>query len=300
MNLAPFRTLVAVSDHGSFAAAAEHLHVTPAAVSQQMKTLEEELQVALFDRSTRPPRLNAHGVFVAGQARDVLRRFEALIDAARAPDGIAGRLMLGCISGISSDLVPAALRNLRERYPGLQVRMAEGQSGDLVRRLLRHELDAAIITEPVVPEPELETLLITTERLLVIAPPGASAGSWLEAVRTLPFLRFNRTSGLGILIDTSLRRAGVAVREAMELDSSEALLNMVHAGLGVGVIPEGQLKGEAGAKVRRFLFCDPPVSRRVVLAEHLDAQRSDLSQVLYLELKRLTAERGSAISTEGK
>ncbi|MHA1164597.1 MAG: helix-turn-helix domain-containing protein, partial [Alphaproteobacteria bacterium] len=59
MNIPQLRTLVAIADHTGFAAAAERLFVTPAAVSQQMRALEDELQVALFDRTTRPPRLNA-------------------------------------------------------------------------------------------------------------------------------------------------------------------------------------------------------------------------------------------------
>ncbi len=74
----------------------------------------------------------------------------------------------------------------------------------------------------------------------------------------------------------------------MELDSSDVVLSMVHAGLGAGVIPAGRLKGEQGDAVRSFPFGDPPVSRRVGLIERPNYERTDLSQVLYLELKRLT------------
>ena len=108
MNVPQLRTLVAIADQTSFADAAERLFLTPAAVSQQMRALEDELQVALFDRTKRPPRLNAHGAHVAERAREVLRGFDALLDEARAGDEIAGRLTLGCISGISSDLIPIA------------------------------------------------------------------------------------------------------------------------------------------------------------------------------------------------
>lgn len=289
MNIPHLRTLVAIADHKSFAIAAERVFLTPAAVSQQMRGLEEELQVALFDRTTRPPRLNGHGVHVAERARAVLQRFDALVDEARAPDEIAGRLALGCINGVSSDLVPIALANLRKRYPRLQIRIEERQSGQLIRQVRRRELDAAIVTEPIVAEPELEMLPILSEPLVVVAPPGAKVERWDEALTALPFLRFNRSSGLGRIIDTAIANAGLVVSEAMELDSSEALLSMAHAGLGAGVIPSGQLKGTAGEAVRTFPFGDPAISRRVVLAERPNNQRTDLSQVLYLELKRLTA-----------
>ena len=288
MNIPQLRTLVAIADTRGFASAAEKLFVTPAAVSQQMRALEDELQVPLFDRTTRPPRLNAHGVHIAERAREVLRTFDAFAAEARAPDEIAGVLTLGCISGFSSDLIPAALGNLRKRYPRLMVRIEEGQSATLINQVRRRELDAAIVTEPLVPEPALEMLLITTEPLMVVAPPDTPAKSWSEALVTLPFLRLNRLSGMGTLIDSTIREAGLIVSDAMELDSSEVVLSMVRAGLGAGVVPAGRLRGEHRRKVRQFAFGDPPVSRRVVLAERPDYERSDLSQVLYLELKRLT------------
>ncbi len=292
MNIPQLRTLVAIAESKGFASAAERLFVTPAAVSQQMRALEEELQVPLFDRTTRPPRLNAHGVHIAERARDVLRTFDAFAEEARAPDELAGVLTLGCISGFSSELIPTVLGNLRKRYPRLMVRIEEGQSTRLISQVRRRELDAAIVTEPLVPEPELEMLLITAEPLIVVAPPDASVTSWSDALTTLPFLRLNPLSGMGTLIDNRIRTAGLIVSEAMELDSSEVVLSMVRAGLGAGVIPAGRLRGEQGQEVRQFAFGDPPVSRRVVLVERPDYERSDLSQVLYLELKRLTSARG--------
>jgi DNA-binding transcriptional LysR family regulator len=288
MNISQLRTLVAIAENRGFAAAAERLFITPAAVSQQMRTLEDELQVALFDRTTRPPRLNAHGAHIAERARDVLRNFDAFAEEARAPDEIAGVLTLGCISGFSSDLIPIALGNLRRRYPRLQVRIEEGQSATLIRQVRRRELDAAIVTEPLVPEPELEMVPIMSEPLVVVAPPESTTASWDETLASMPFLRVNRLSGMGALIDSVIRNAGLVVSEAMELDSSDVVLSLVHAGLGAGVIPAGRLKGEYAEGVRPFPFGDPAVSRRVVLIERPNYERTDLSQVLYLELKRLT------------
>ena len=294
MNIPQLRTLVAIADHTGFAVAAERLFVTPAAVSQQMRALEDELQVALFDRTTRPPRLNAHGVHIAKRAREVLSAFDALAEEARAADEIAGVLALGCISGFSSDLIPIALGNLRKRYPRLQIRIEEGQTSTLIRQVRRRELDAAIITQPMVREPELEMLPIMAEPLIVIAPPNTKVTTWDEALTTLPFLRVNSLSGMGMLLDVTMRNAGLIVSDAMELDSSDVVLSMAHAGLGAGVIPAGRLKGELGQSVRTFDFGNPPVSRQVVLIERLNYERSDLSQVLYLELKRLTGAQASA------
>ncbi len=290
MKITQLRTLVAIADHKGFAETADRLFITPAAVSQQMRTLEDELQVALFDRTRRPPRLNAHGVHIAERARDVLREFDALADEARAVDEIAGILTLGCISGFSSDLIPLALGNLRDRYPRLQVRITEGQSATLIHQVHRRELDAAIVTEPLTPEPELEILPITTEPLMVVAPMGAAVSTWDEALTQLPFLRVNRLSGLGSLVDETLRKTGLVVNDAMELDSTDVVLSMVRAGLGSGVVPSGRLRETDAKGISVFPFGNPAISRRVVLMERPNYARSDLSQVLYLELNRLTGE----------
>ncbi len=288
MNLQHLKTLIAIHDHTSFADAAEALFLTPAAVSQQMRNLEEELQVPLFDRGTRPPRLNAHGEHIVDQARDVLARFNALADMARSPGEIAGTLTIGSATGITSALVPRALGALRERYPRLQIRIEEGLTDDLINRVRRRELDGALITEPLVPEPDMQTLPITFEPLVVVAPKSMRERGWRNVLTARPFLRLNRKSGVGALIDVTIRRAGIDVTEAMELDSSESIVGLVMAGLGVGVVPSGRLRGESLEKLKAIPFGSPPVRRKVVLIERPNNQRSDLAAILYQELLSLT------------
>jgi DNA-binding transcriptional LysR family regulator len=288
MNIQHLRTLLAVHDHASFSEAAEALFLTPAAVSQQMRNLEEELQVTLFDRTTRPPRLNAHGANLVEQARDVLERFNALAERARSPGEIAGTLSIGSATGITSSLIPRALAALRERHPRLQIRIEEGLTEDLISRVRRRAVDGALITEPLIPVPDMQILPITTEPLIVVAPKSVTARGWKNVLAARPFLRLNRKSGVGALIDVTLRTSGVAVTEAMELDSSESIVGLVMAGLGVGVVPSGRLRGENASRLRTLPFGTPPVRRNVVLIERTNNQRSDLAAILYQELLSLT------------
>lgn len=288
MNIQHLKTLIAVHDHASFADAAEALFLTPAAVSQQMRNLEDELQVPLFDRTTRPPRLNAHGSHIVEQARDVLARFNALADMARSPGEIAGTLIIGSATGITSSLVPRALGALRDRHPRLQVRIEEGLTDDLISRVRRRELDGALITEPLVPDPDMQMLPITTEPLVVVAPKSTQERGWKNVLMSRPFLRLNRKSGVGALIDVTIRRSGVKVTEAMELDSSESIVGLVMAGLGVGVVPSGRLRGENHERLKVIPFGTPQVRRKVVLIERSNNQRSDLATIFYQELLSLT------------
>jgi DNA-binding transcriptional LysR family regulator len=120
-----------------------------------------------------------------------------------------------------------------------------------------------------------------------VAPPGATASAWDTALTSLPFLRFNRNSGMNAIVDLVLRRAGLSVTDAMELDSSDAMLSMVGAGLGAGVVPAGRVDERTLQSLRVYPFGAPPVSRRVVFTERRNNQRSDLARVLYAELSRL-------------
>ena len=154
--------------------------------------------------------------------------------------------------------------------------------------MLRRELDAAIVTEGQLPEPELRSLPVLNEPLIVVAPRRIAQGAtWKELLETHAFLRINRRSGMGSQIDRALRQEGIILEEAMELDSSEAIVSMALAGLGAGVVPAGRLSEELRSRLRTLAFGDPPVSRRVVLLERRSNQRSELAQVLYEELQRL-------------
>ncbi len=290
MNITQLRSLVAIDDAGGFSTAAVNLFVTPSAISHQMRDLETELGVALFDRSSRPPRLNAHGHAVVERGRDLLARFDLLAELARSPGEIGGRLMLGCVSGVSSDLIPRTLANLRASHPAVQISIEEGLTEVLANRVRKRDLDAAIITELHETDPELQSLVITQEAMMVVAPPDCRLRDWREILEAYPFIRLNRNAGMGKLIDRALRDTRLQVDEAMELDSSETVVGMAHAGIGAGVIPVGRLRRVPVGHVVALPFGDPPIYRRVALIERRNNPRSDLSQLVYDAVKQVTTE----------
>jgi len=290
MNITQLRSLIAIDDAQGFSAAADNLFVTPSAISHQMRELEAELGVALFDRASRPPRLNGHGHAVVERGRDVLARFDLLVELAKAPGEIGGRLMLGCVSGVSSNLIPQALANLHASHPALHVSIEEGLSEALANRVRKRELDAAIITELPEADPELKSLLITEEAMMVVAPPDCRLTDWREVLRAYPFIRLNRNAGMGKVIDRALRESQQAVDEVMELDSSETVVGMARAGIGAGVIPAGRLHRLPAGEVVTLPFGEPPIFRRVVLVERRNNPRSDLSQLVYDAVRRVTTD----------
>jgi len=290
MNMTQLRSLVAIADAGGFSIAADNLFVTPSAISHQMRDLEAELGVPLFDRASRPPRLNAHGLALVERGRDLLTRFDLLIELAKSPGEIGGRLMLGCVSGVSSDLIPRALANLHASHPAVQVTIEEGLSEALANRVRKRELDAAIITELHETDSELKSLLITEEAMIVVAPPDCRLTDWREVLSSYPFIRLNRNAGMGKIIDRALRDNHLQVNEIMELDSSETVVGMAHNGIGAGIVPVGRLRRAVAGEVVALSFGEPPIFRRVVLIERRNNPRSDLSQLVYDAVKQVTTD----------
>ncbi len=298
MTLRHLTTLVAIAETGSFHAAAARLGITQSAVSMQMKALEDNLRVTLFDRSRRPPVLNALGRSLLERARDLLLRYAALRQSALSGESVVGTLRLGVIPTVGSTLLPRALVDLGAVHPSLKLRIESDLSDALLSRVAQGVLDAAIITRPVGTYENLSLRDISQEALVVIAPQipvsgAAPSESARDLLTSKPFVRFNRRTGVGRIIDEALKVQGIVVREAMELDSVEAILAMVTNGLGVAVVPAGSLAPGAARTLRREPFGDPPVLRHVALIEPRSQPLAALTEPLYDALRRASAEKAA-------
>ena len=254
MNLRALETLIAVVEAGGFQAAAERLNLTQSAVSMQIKALEAELGAPLFDRTRRPPLPTVAGRAAAARARAVLQAAENLRRVARDPDRIAGVLALGAIPTATTGFLPDALATLGRRHPDLRARVESGLSDALMGRVALGELDAALVTESGEPPAGLVLRPLFEEPLLVASRTAPADGRAATALGAAPFIRFNRATGVGRIIDRRLRAEGLAVTDAMELDSIESILMMVSRGLGVA---EGPLTRRVALAVRRGAVEEP-------------------------------------------
>lgn len=242
MNLKALQSLVAIYEAESFVEAAKRLNFNQSAVSMQIKALEEELGATLFDRSVRPPAMTPTAVAMVRQAREVLALVENIREMARAPEALAGRLMLGCVPTATVGLLPDGLRAINKRYAGVQIRVQSGLSEPLIESVRSGTLDAAIVTEPAALPEALRARVIMRERLALISVLEAGAPPTLEEIPAHPFIRFNRNAGVGRIIDQFLKGKGLRPDDFMELDSVDAILAMVERGIGIAIVPERPLE----------------------------------------------------------
>jgi DNA-binding transcriptional LysR family regulator len=132
------------SHHGSFARAGEAVGLTQSAVSLQVKALEEEFRVTLFDRSRRVPRFTEAGKILLERSAEVLALYDQIAGALGDENSLTGRLKLGAIQTALSGVLPEALAALYQAHPRIRVHVAAGMSAELAMQIVAGEIDAAV------------------------------------------------------------------------------------------------------------------------------------------------------------
>ena len=287
MNLRQLRSLASIYRHGSFAAAGDQIGLSHAAVSMQMQQLEAALGVDLFDRGSRPVALTAEGIRIAGLAAEVLDQVEN-IKLVAGGAGSVGSVSIGFIPTSVPNLLPPVLTSVREQYPELQVKVKSGLSGELAAAVARRELDFALVTTPAIEIPELEVTEIAAEPFFVIGPRGMTgAESDEELIRAMPYIAFNRRTWVGQHIAARLQQRGIHVEEAIEIDSLQAIENLVANGFGVSIVPRLLHSRLDPDNLVQIPFGQPVDTRRLALIRHARRPRSQIDDAvknIFLEL----------------
>jgi len=242
MEIRQLRAFVAIAELGTFTAAALRVHVTQAAISMQIRQLENELNARLFVRAPRRVMLTEAGEQLLHRARQILRDHDAALDEiAELAGAERGRLRIGSASAmVTTDVLPKLLKEVRQQHAGAEVSVVSGTSEALVQQILAGEVDLAFVSLPV------EARGINTERLsedglVAIASPRHK----LARQRTIsPYTLAGEKLILGErggntrrLIDQFFAQAGVTLQVSMELSRQAAIRRMVEEDMGVGIVP---------------------------------------------------------------
>ena len=291
MDTRQLRSLIAIATHGTFARAAEVVHLTPSAVSQQIQALEQELNVLLFERSSRPPKLTPHGLQTIEMAREILRLADDTKSSLRG-DRISGTLMLGSVRSSALDLLPAAIVQMRNRYPNLKTNLRISLSSTLIADVASGRLDAAVVAEHVSIPPALRWSPFLREPLWLIAPAGTKTKDPKKLLTTLPYIRFRSSVPLANLIDTEISRLGVTTNDIAEIDTIGSIVTCVRHGMGISVVPHVALHELEGDGLVRLPFGDPQVLRQIGIVERTVSPRGEIIARLHEVLAQVCGEHG--------
>ncbi len=262
---------MAVARHGTFAAAGEHLGLTQSAVSSQIKRLEASLGFELFDRTGRSATLNAAGGMTLARAEEIVALFAKL---GELPDDgrVQGLLRIGAIASVQSTLLTRALVRFRQQFPQLRLRIVPGVSMHLMDQLDAGEIDASIMIRPPVGLlPELTWQPLIREPFVLAVPASTRGKDWRQLIQTQPFLRYERTSFGGRMVERFLRSARLAVQESIEIDDIEGMVQMVANGLGVALMPMVEAHLPLPREVRAISLGEHTFYREIGIIQRLPA-----------------------------
>ncbi|GAB2996870.1 LysR family transcriptional regulator [Saccharothrix stipae] len=241
MELRQLEYFVAVAEECHFTRAARRMHVAQSGLSASIRALEVELGAPLFVRSTRQVELTQAGRALLVEARRVLGTIDAARDAVAAVQGLLrGTLAVGSIQCLHAVHLPAVLARFHELHPGVELRLRQAGSGELVDLVRAGRLDLAFVTSGPAGD-DLGVSTLSSEPLVLACAPELPFAE-RESVRLAelagqPFVDFNPDWGTRDDVDRALATAGVDRKVAVEVNDVHSLLDFVGFGLGVALVP---------------------------------------------------------------
>jgi DNA-binding transcriptional LysR family regulator len=254
----------------SFRKAAEVLRLSQPAVSQQIHALEEETGARLFDRQGNQIVLTEAGGVLLGYARQAAALMEeATGELAALRHALGGELRLGASTTIAQYILPRMLGAFHREHPGVRLSLVSGNTEEIVELVVEEKVALGLIEGPAMRRGLRVEALMRDAMVLIVGAkhglagrekkgPGRASISLTELAKQ-PLLLRERGSGSRRIVERALKQAGVVLKElavAIELDSTEAIVSGVEAGLGVGFVSSAAIGKELRLGTVRVVAVD--------------------------------------------
>lgn len=239
MEIRQLKAFLAIAEAKTFTAGARRVNVTQAAISMQIKQLEDEVGLQLFTRTPRRVILTEAGEYLLERARKILREHDnALAEIAELAGAEHGRLRIGSASAeFATQQLPHILQSIREKYPNADIAVTAGTSEKLVDKIMHGEIDIAFVSLPVENSSITTELLFSDEIVAIAHPSHPSANERYISAAALAgekLILGERGGNTRRMIDDFFNAANVRPNIVMELSRQEAINQMVENNLGVG------------------------------------------------------------------
>lgn len=273
MELREIETFLAIVEYGTFSRAAERLGYSQSAVTVQMRQLEQELGVRLFDRIPRGVVLTEQGRAFAFHANEIAGAVHSARRAVAAPaEGaheLTGVIRLGSAESISTALLPELLISFHERCPHVQVVVSATRREHMVEGLRNNTLDLLLTMERRVCEPGIHVEALRCEPVVFVAAPrlvetlrNGGAGSERtcspENLVGLPFVLTERGESYRLELDRLLAERDLAITPLVEAGNTETLVHLAERGVGATFVPRFSAAAELSRGTLVEMSCDVP------------------------------------------
>lgn len=273
LRLDQLRTFRHVAELGGFSAAADRLGISQPAVSLQVRQLEKRLGVRLIERVGKRSMPTDTGKRLLAHARRIEDAVGDALDAiASGDDGALGRVRIGTGATAAIYLLPPVLRDLRRRFPALEITVTSQNTVDVLRGLEANTVDIGLVTLPAPGRAFAVTPLLDDDFVAINSAEGEPLPKTVTPaiLSACPLILYETTGNTRRLADAWFARAGVHPTPVMDLGNVEAIKELVAAGLGVAVLPGTAMRRRGERLPITTHTLSPRLSRKLALVMRRD------------------------------
>lgn len=245
--------------------------MTLSALSMQMRTLEKDLAVDLFDRAFRPPKLTPLGRRIAHQAECLLAEEARLRGLCGDSDALPNHLRIGFIPSASARVLPHVLKDVRQREGPLALEIETGLSEALIADVRAGKLDAAVVTSVEPAHRQLRVIDLAREPMSFAVPKDMAGVPAKDLATRMAFVHFQPNTGIGRLVSQYLAGMATPPADIIVLDGIEPCVECVRLGLGYTLLPQPELERYRGRDFAIQPMPAPGLRRRLALVARDDA-----------------------------
>lgn len=293
ITLRQMRILVTVADSGSFRVAAEHVHLSPGAVSLAVSEAEAQIGLKLFERTTRSVRVTPLGAAVLPRMQRILADCDLLFsDMQSTVTRRSGRVTVACLASIASRIMPTVISACRMRYRDVRIELVDDKAAGVYALVRDGQADFGLSGEWR-GDPDLAFEPVMRDPIRFVCTRGHRFSrrrqiAWLD-LENEPFVALSTATGIRFTIETALAGSGVALSIAYEVSQLASALGLLEAGLGVSALPDLALpKQHATVLVARPLI-KPDLHRTVGLLRRFDRPLTPAAEIVRETVQRVCA-----------
>ncbi|MGM0877328.1 MAG: LysR family transcriptional regulator [Bacillota bacterium] len=266
MDIRKLAYFLAIAEEGNITKAAERLHIAQPPLSHQLKLLEEELGIILLDRNTRKIQITDAGRLLQNRAKQIIE----LVDRTRKElkdlkEGLQGTLSIGTISSVGEMLLPDKIQNFHRNYPGVDFRIKESSTFEILELVKGGIVEIGIIRTPF-NQDTFECIPLPDEPMVA----GALESVWHDDSKCLdltvfkgkPLLLHNRYANY---IEEACRKAGFEPRVKCRIDDTSSMLKWANFGMGIAIIPRDMIPLVPNVKLHFKEIMEESLETRIVV-----------------------------------
>jgi DNA-binding transcriptional LysR family regulator len=299
INLKLLHTFLRVGEEQSFRAAADHTHRSASAVSSQIKSLESQLGLPLFHRTTRNVRLTPEGARLLQCVQRALGEVEQGLQEIRETSAIQrGRVALACAPTLASTYLGEALAVFESQYPGIHVSVCEITASTLYERVRKREVDFGLSVANGSAEFRFSPLFL--DELVALVPRSRMMQNRktisLKSLSTMPLLMLEKGTALRTIVEDAMSEQRLTFNTRFQFMQSQTLVSMAVAGLGAAILPEISLPRSLPRSVQKLRIVNPVLARQMAIVMMKGHVLSPAAEKLVSVLKEVLVRKPAALT----